>query len=95
MLQRTEREENMNSRATERIIYEVSSFSNDRRRSRRTNNRIIRDAMNETQTYQWQLADLLHCSPDKISRALRHELPVEQQERIAYLIRKEYGEQNG
>lgn len=57
-------------------------------RRQQTNNRIIREALAEMGLFNWQLADLLNCSVDTIQRKLRHEMPTDEQERIAQLIRE-------
>ena len=53
------------------------------------NNRIIREALNESGMRYWQLADLMCIRPETLSRKLRYELPVTEQKAIVELIRKE------
>lgn len=51
------------------------------------NNMIVREALLETGTKQWQLAELLGESESVLSRELRKELPKADQEEMARLIR--------
>ena len=51
------------------------------------NNMIVREALLETGTKQWQLAELLGKSESVLSRELRKELPKADQEEMARLIR--------
>lgn len=53
------------------------------------NNMIIRLAMLETGLKQWQAAERAGMSEMTFSRRLRSELPEEEQQRIAKLIRGE------
>lgn len=50
------------------------------------NNKSIRAAMFECGMRQWELAGLMGISEAHMSRKLRYELPVEEQERILALI---------
>lgn len=49
-------------------------------------NPIIRKAQHRFFLKQWQVAEILGIHPDTLSRKLRHELPKEEQKRIAGLI---------
>lgn len=51
------------------------------------NNMIVRMALLETGTKQWQLAKLLGKSESVLSRELRTELPEADQEEMARLVR--------
>ena len=51
-------------------------------------NKIIRNALEETGVFYYELADILGKSPSTISVWLRHEMPEEEQMRIAELIRE-------
>ena len=51
------------------------------------NNLEIRQAMRERRMFNYELAELLGISEFTLSRKLRKELPLEEKERILYLIR--------
>lgn len=51
------------------------------------NNLLIRNALKEYGVKQWQLAELLGCGEYTLCRKLRRELPKEEQERIAEIIK--------
>ena len=50
------------------------------------NNLLIRIALLKTGLRNWQLANILEVSEPTLYRKLRHELPEEEQKRIAELI---------
>lgn len=50
------------------------------------NNLEIRQAMRERRMFNYELAELLGISEFTLSRKLRKELPLEEKERILYLI---------
>lgn len=53
-----------------------------------TVNVMIKRTLAETGMYRWELADILGCSVETVTRRLRHELPQSEQERICKLIRE-------
>ncbi len=58
------------------------------RTSTRTNNHIVREAMNNAQMYQWELAELIGVSEPTLIRWMRREMPIERQEELVELIRR-------
>jgi len=55
--------------------------------SRRTaTNCKIRQALAEARMRQWQLADIMGIREERLSKMLRHELPMTQQEQILQII---------
>lgn len=53
------------------------------------NNQIVRGAMEKHSCTQWKLAELMGISEFTLSRRLRHELPEEEQKKMASLIEEE------
>lgn len=45
-------------------------------------NEVIRESLSRNKVYQWQLAEHLGIAEYTLTRMLRHELPIEQQEEI-------------
>lgn len=60
-------------------------------RNRKQYNLLIRRTADDCGVFLYQVAELLGWSTDKFTRAMRHELPIEEQKKIADMIRKEYG----
>ena len=54
----------------------------------------IKVAIMESGLKQWQVADLVGIRDDAFSRKLRHELPIEEQDRIVDLIRNHVNRSN-
>ncbi len=57
---------------------------------KKTNNRIVREAMAEYNICQWQLADMLGIREETLSRMMRYELDIEEQEEIVRLIKEKH-----
>ena len=57
------------------------------------NNMVIRNVMKTTGLKQWQVADALGVSEWKFCRMLRHELPMEEQDKIVELMCKKMEEE--
>lgn len=62
------------------------------RKGQSMNNSIIRIEMLETGIKQWELAKILGISESSLSRKLRNELPVEEQNKIVSMIEQSRGE---
>lgn len=58
------------------------------RRNENKKNLLIRETCEQTGTFYYELADILGKSPSTITVMLRHELPIDEQERIVALIRE-------
>ena len=54
-------------------------------------NLMIRETLEQTGTFYYELADLLGKSPSTITVMLRHEMPIDEQEKICELIRQHAG----
>ena len=84
----------MKENRTAQDMYALKRYNPGGRRSNRTNNRIIREALNANleagkyPAYQYELADLLQISEFKMMRLLRHELPLSEQEAIVKAIKE-------
>lgn len=57
-------------------------------RAESMHNMLIRETLQQTGTFYYELADLLGKSPSTITVMLRHELPIQEQERIVALIKE-------
>ncbi len=53
---------------------------------RTATNRKIRLALAEARMRQWELAEIMGIREERLSKMLRHELPVTQQEQILQII---------
>lgn len=58
-------------------------------------NKKIRIALIETGLHVYELAELLHTSESTVTRMMRQELPADEQNRIAGIIRQEGARRNG
>lgn len=62
--------------------------------SRRTTNQKITQALKDTRTYQWELAEMLDISETTLCKKLRKELPEDEQDIIVAMIKNEAGGRN-
>lgn len=46
----------------------------------------VHDEISKSGLKYWQIADMLHISPETLSKRLRHELPPEEQRKIIEVI---------
>lgn len=60
-------------------------------RSREKHNLLVRNTADECNAFGYEVAELLGWSVEKWTRMMRHELPIDEQRKIADMIRKEYG----
>lgn len=51
-------------------------------------NKIIKEALKEAGITQWKLADILCIHENTLCRKLRHELPIDEQQRIVGIIKE-------
>lgn len=73
------------SRATDAKY--ANCYKPDRRQ--KDNNLLIREALRQYGLHQWQLAEMLGMREEALSRMLRHELPIAEQNELIKIIRKE------